>query len=116
MTLERLLEKAEERAEDLYDQVRDLDVELVRARDELSMSRDLHAESIRVLKGLVEETAQLRFDLKNASEAMCSYAKDASRYRWLKANARRIDFAGLCWTQGCELDARVDIERTKGQP
>ncbi len=33
---------------------------------------------------------------------------DAERYRWLKANARRLDFAGLSWTQGCELDARVD--------
>jgi hypothetical protein len=34
--------------------------------------------------------------------------RDAERYKYLKANARRIDFAGLSWTQGCELDARID--------
>jgi len=39
--------------------------------------------------------------------------RDAERYRWLKANARRIDFAGLSWTQGCELDARVDAALRK---
>ena len=34
--------------------------------------------------------------------------KDAARYRWLKINARRIDFAGLCVSDGAQLDARID--------
>ena len=34
--------------------------------------------------------------------------KDATRYRWLKINARRIDFAGLCVSDGAQLDARID--------
>lgn len=34
--------------------------------------------------------------------------KDAERYRWLKINARRIDFAGLCVSDGAQLDARID--------
>ena len=33
---------------------------------------------------------------------------DAARYRWLKINARRIDFAGLCVSDGAQLDARID--------
>ena len=40
---------------------------------------------------------------------------DAGRYRWLKTNARRIDFAGLSWTQGCELDDRVDAALREGK-
>jgi len=40
---------------------------------------------------------------------------DAERYRWLKANARRIDFAGLSWSQGCELDARIDAALGRGE-
>jgi len=34
--------------------------------------------------------------------------KDAARYRWLKINARRIDFAGLSVSDGAQLDARID--------
>ena len=34
--------------------------------------------------------------------------QDAARYRWLKINARRIDFAGLCVSDGAQLDARID--------
>lgn len=36
---------------------------------------------------------------------------DAARYRWLKINARRIDFAGLCVSDGAQLDARIDAAR-----
>lgn len=37
--------------------------------------------------------------------------KDAARYQWLKINARRIDFAGLCVSDGAQLDARIDAAR-----
>lgn len=36
---------------------------------------------------------------------------DAARYRWLKINARRIDFAGLCVSDGAQLDASIDAAR-----
>ena len=39
--------------------------------------------------------------------------KDAARYRWLKINARRIDFAGLCVSDGAQLDARIDAAMSK---
>ena len=39
--------------------------------------------------------------------------KDAERYRWLKINARRIDFAGLCVSDGAQLDARIDAAMSK---
>ena len=38
---------------------------------------------------------------------------DAARYRWLKINARRIDFAGLCVSDGAQLDARIDNAMSK---
>lgn len=38
---------------------------------------------------------------------------DAARYRWLKINARRIDFAGLCVSDGAQLDARIDAAMSK---
>ncbi len=38
-------------------------------------------------------------------------ARCAARYRWLKINARRIDFAGLCVSDGAQLDARIDAAR-----
>jgi len=66
------------------------------------MSDDLLA------RAALNNLASLKFDLKSASEAMCRYAKDASRYAWLKANARRIDFAGLCVSDMGQLDARID--------
>jgi hypothetical protein len=51
-----------------------------------------------------------------ALEAQLESAKrDAERYNWLKSNARRIDFAGLCVSDGAQLDARIDAAR-KEQP
>lgn len=41
--------------------------------------------------------------------------KDAARYQWLKINARRIDFAGLCVSDGAQLDARIDDAMSKNR-
>jgi hypothetical protein len=39
---------------------------------------------------------------------------DAARYRWLKINARRIDFAGLSVSDGAQLDTRIDAAMSWG--
>ena len=50
-------------------------------------------------------------DLAAERERREAAEKDAARYRWLKINARRIDFAGLCVSDGAQLDARIDAAR-----
>ncbi len=41
--------------------------------------------------------------------------EDAERYRWLRNNFRRVDFAGLCVTDQQQLDARIDTARREGK-
>lgn len=48
-----------------------------------------------------------------STETFVALEKDAARYRWLKINARRIDFAGLCVSDGAQLDARIDAAMSK---
>ena len=52
--------------------------------------------------------AELEAALADAIKRAEAAEKDAERYRWLKINARRIDFAGLCVSDGAQLDARID--------
>jgi hypothetical protein len=53
---------------------------------------------------IVDERDDLR-------EALDAAKRDAERYSWLKRNARRCDFAGLCVSDGAQLDARIDAAR-----
>ena len=55
--------------------------------------------------------AALEAELAAERERRAEAEKDAARYRWLKINARRIDFAGLCVSDGAQLDARIDAAR-----
>jgi hypothetical protein len=52
------------------------------------------------ISALLADRDALERDLAAARE-------DAERYRWLKRNARRIDFAGLCVSDMGQLDARI---------
>ena len=76
---------------------------------------DRHAESRRRIAALEAELAEsddrarrLAEWLDAERERREAAEKDAARYRWLKINARRIDFAGLCVSDGAQLDARID--------
>ena len=55
-----------------------------------------------------DRIAELEVALVRERERREAAEKDAARYRWLKINARRIDFAGLCVSDGAQLDARID--------
>ena len=61
--------------------------------------------------GAMCHKAAARLDALEAELAAAE--KDAARYRWLKINARRIDFAGLCVSDGAQLDARIDAAMSK---
>lgn len=63
-----------------------------------------HAKAAACIAALEAELAAER-ERREAAE------KDAARYQWLKINARRIDFAGLCVSDGAQLDARIDAAR-----
>lgn len=54
---------------------------------------------------------ELEAELAAERERREAAEKDAARYQWLKINARRIDFAGLCVSDGAQLDARIDAAR-----
>ena len=58
-----------------------------------------------------DRIAELEVALVRERERREAAEKDAARYRWLKINARRIDFAGLCVSDGAQLDARIDAAR-----
>ena len=55
--------------------------------------------------------AALKAERAAERERRVAAEKDAARYQWLKINARRIDFAGLCVSDGAQLDARIDAAR-----
>ena len=57
--------------------------------------------------------AALEAELAAERERREAAEKDAARYQWLKINARRIDFAGLCVSDGAQLDARIDAAMGK---
>lgn len=88
----------------------DKDARIVALEEELARVKDAlrQANSVRdVFAQAVVQTASGEF------EELAEWKKDAARYRWLKINARRIDFAGLCVSDGAQLDARIDAAMSK---
>lgn len=65
-------------------------------------------------KVISDRVVELELQLAVVHAALEALASDARRYQWLKANARRIDFMGVSWSQGCELDARIDAAEAGG--
>lgn len=78
-----------------------------------NMIAELRAER----DALSAKLVQTEFDLKNASQAMCAYAKDAARYRllrngkqdWPSVYAKEgADDTGWFPVNGSDLDAAID--------